>query len=326
MRFTIVLTLTLVMCLSVSVSEGATRESTLGYWGTSNVPRSFGPWVLNNPGWGSNHVMFVTHCSRVKNDENDMPFPSGTEGNEFYNTVCNTPWSDRIWMYISNSGDPYTWSLVGLALAQGGTGENSLIGDPSVVHWNNKWHMYYEGTSQCNGNGARIFHAWADDWSGPWYKTGQVTGLHGSTSGQGYQWPTIFIEDDGNLYLIYSDGDGLLRISRCTNSNGTVFTTDNNGNTILYAHSNRATMIKEDGTYWLVYDTDSRTKIKYVSSQYRTYFDQSNGVQIMTLRSNGWEDEYVGLPMWLITNDGDWKVFYTGEGYYDWGEIGEYIF
>ena len=320
MRFTTLLTLILVICLSVfSVSEGATRRPTLGYWGTSNVPRSFGPWVLNCPGW-NDYVIYVSQNSRVHNGA-----PSGTQGNEYYNTACSTPWADRIWMYISHDATPYTWSLVGLALPQGGPGESALIGDPSVVYWAGKFHMYYEGTDQCGGYNNCIFHAWANDWMGPWTKTGEVVGLHGNTSGSGLSWPTTFVEDNGGLYLIYSDGNVLLQMSRCTNSNGTVFTPDNSY-TILGAYSNRATLIKEDGTYWLVFDTDWRTKIKYVSSPYRNYFDYTNAVEIMGLRSNGWENVNVGLPMWLRDNDGDLRIFYTGEGTSDWGEIGEYIF
>jgi len=207
--FLIFLLLLLLGSVSLASTTPAFRLATTLDANTPNI--SIGaPDVLHRDGW-DRYLMYFSANSTVQHGKPSSlpPTDPGTAG------VCGE-WADRIWMTWSfgdgiapsgwNADDGYGNVPPFLLLSPGGCGESALIGDPSVVFWQGKWHLYYEGTDFCDASQGRIFHATADSWFGPWTKQGMVTGLWGMTSltGSGLSWPAV-LEENGDLYLVFQD-------------------------------------------------------------------------------------------------------------------------
>jgi len=253
----------------------------------------FGPWVMHEPGW-DRYLMFFSK-----------------------NSPIDGYWADRIYVtwHYGDGKDPSGWEQPLLLLepeGEGvGSGEDRLIGDPSVVYWNGKWHMYYEGTDQPDGNNNSIFHAVADDWSGPWIKKGMVE-LSGNHQGSGLSWPTVYVENN-ELYLFYTDGSLHLLCAKATDSTGQNFTMLNGGNPIISAWVNRAQVIKlPNGTYLLTYDIFGQKEIYQSYSDTITHFPV--GRKILEARPGEWDSNQTGLPCILPPWSGsnEWRIYYTG--------------
>jgi hypothetical protein len=207
--------------------------------------------------------------------------------------------------WLSDAGTPRP------ILSPGGQGESALIGDPSVVEWKGKVHLFYEGTDNCNGNDNYIFHAVSDSLFGPFTKTGKVTGIkgHNEPGGPGFSWPKAFIEND-QLYITYTDNYLSLLIAKASNDQATEFTMSNNSLRIIPDHSVIGEIKKFDNKYHLVYqgfDGD----IKYTSSN--NMFSFPNGQVIITKGKHSWDQNAVSLPGWITssnTHDQSIRVYY----------------
>ncbi len=281
--------------------------------------RYFGPDVQHVDG---QYVMYVTANSAISGGQ---PSNSGGDAGT-YNATCNTFFGDRIWM-TSNASSAlghFGWSQPQLMLQQGGAGESALIGDPAVVYWKGKWHMYYEGTDQCSGLQNNIFHAVADSWRGPWRKTGLVWGLWGLRSaGSGFSWPSVFVEND-QLYLYFSDEVPTLRAARSISDDGQRFFMMNYNPNLPLSGSNpapvvadtvnRAKVIKDPQGYVLVYDTLGRKEIKFSrSAQSPLAFNAGQRlISVYDPETKAWENGRVGLPTAMYEN-GEYRLYYTGE-------------
>jgi hypothetical protein len=291
--------------------------------------RYFGPDVLHQPGW-DRYLMFLTANSAVVNGRPG----AGSGDSQHYNHRCNTSYADRIWVtWNMGSGldavgwraaEPVTGTVPPLLmLTVGGPGESALIGDPAVVQWNGQWHMFYEGTDDCSGANANIFHAVASDWHGPWRKTGLVSGLwgiRGTTSG--LSWPTILVESN-QLYLYFTDEAARIRAAKAISSDGTSFLMMNyDGNKPIGGNNpapvspdtaNRGKVVKSGNQYVLFYDNFGRSEIRYSVSN--SPFSFSAGTHLIGIADQGvqdWENFRTGLPSVLYEN-GQYRIYYTGE-------------
>jgi hypothetical protein len=246
------------------------------------------------------------------------------------NYICRDPvnsalpgnYAERIWLtwHYGDGVSPSGWNAydsVGaitppmLLLNVGGAGEGALIGDPAVAYWRGKWHMFYEGTDQCDGNNARIFHATSDNWHGPFQKQGQVSGLTGNTSGSGLAWPTIFIEDD-QLYLYYSDGNVTLLAAKANDSTGQYFTPMNGGSPVFAGLAARGHVLKiGPNNYQLVADTFQFSYIQAVTSSNK--FGFPSATPIIWPGMGGTDNESVGLPV-VVADGCSVRIYYTGIG------------
>jgi hypothetical protein len=279
----------------------------------------FGQWVVRDAATHE-YLMYVSISSAIVDGQPTAKLP-GDRGT--YNAACKAWWADRIWL-VRHAGDgirPTDWSRPQLQLTIGGPGESALIGDPCVVHWQGQWHMYYEGTDQCDGNGNRIFHATAAHATGPWHKRGRVEGLAGALGGSGLSWPTVLIDGD-SLLLFYTDGRARLLCARGAAVDGQTFQPASAGagrssgeqepvSVVPGEWVNRGQVVKDGAGYLLVYDAQQRTKIKLARSNTPLRFPQ--GKEIMAANpQRSWENTRVGLPC-LVQIGSERRVYYTGE-------------
>lgn len=311
------------LCLLAGCRPFAPRERPspapppmLTYGPSAKHTRYFGQWLLPDEKTDK-PVMFLTICSSIVKGKpsNRTPGDDGT-----YNAPCKTWWADRIWM-VPHSGDgktPGEWGTPELALTIGGRGEEALVGDPSVVRWKGKWHMFYEGTDCPDGNQNLIFHATAADLNGPWTKQGRVDGLLGDVRGSGLSWPTVLIHK-GDLYLYYTDGSARLLCARASSADASRFeqilepgSQDSKPLVVVPGEwVNRAQVFSKDGRFVLVYDADRRTRIK--ASTAASPFSFPKGEVLHAAASgNDWETLRIGLPCHYRTNGED-RIYYTGE-------------
>jgi len=313
----------------------------------------FGPSVIKYPGW-DRYLMFYSINSAIDPDgkpTNGPPYMSGT-----YNDVCNTYWGDRIWMtwHFGDGKDPAGWGADDgsgntgpfLILDRGEPGGSALIGDPTVVFWEGQFHMYYEGTDQCDGNDNRVFHATAplDGWFDSWVKQGEVD-LIGGMGGSAISWPTALVED-GNLYLYYNDGCIRIRAAVASDTTGHNFTPINysggldasdsclydNPKAISPEYTPRAQIAKHgssDTEYIMVYEVDRFTGGKTAIAFSDDKFDFPAGRVVLTPRDSDpyWEEYCTGLPCYYFNADEDeHRIYYTGETFqnppYREGSIG----
>ncbi len=288
----------------------------LTYGPSAKHVRYFGQWLLRDEETDQT-VMFLTICSSIVNGQpsNRMPGDGGT-----YNDPCKTWWADRIWMAV-HCGDgkrPQEWGKPELVLSIGGKGEEALVGDPSVVWWMGKWHMFYEGTDCPDGSRNLIFHATADSLHGPWAKQGQVEGLGGNVQGSGLSWPTVLVYEK-NLYLYYTDGSAHLLCAKAVSSEATRFeqiteSGNQGGSPQVVVNGewvNRAQVFSKDGQFILVYDADRRTRIKV--SVASSPFSFPKGKELHAVQSGSlWEALRIGLPCYYRVNGED-RIYYTGE-------------
>jgi len=314
--------LSMILCLSVFVSTVYAASGTLTY-SSSEGNDYFGPWVMHEPGW-DRYLMFVSMNSTVAKGK-----PSKGNGDaNTYNSACKTYFADRIWVtwHFGNGLTPSEWGGADsygttgplLLLSPGGPGEDALIGDPSVVYWQGKWHMFYEGTSRCDGNDNRIFHATADNWSGPWTKQGEVWGLYGDLTGSGLSWPTVMV-DNGQLHLYFTDGSVRLMAATALDSTGHHFLMENYDQTqplgmsnpapVIGSLVNRATVVKTDNGYKMVYDNFGRTEVRVTESTNK--FNFASGIQVLTTEAGTWQTKHVGLPQ-LLKDGTSERIYYTG--------------
>jgi hypothetical protein len=289
----------------------------LTYGPSPTYTHYFGQNVLHEDTW-DRYLMFVSINSSIVNGKpnNTTPGDAGT-----YNDTCQTWWGDRIWLtwHLGDGKSLAGWNATDssgttpplLMLNIGGAGESALIGDPSVVFWNNQWHMYYEGTDDCTGNNNKIFHATAPDWSGPWTKQGQVTGLAGNISGSGLSWPTVFVEL-GKLYLYYTDGNVRLYAAEA-DSTGQAFTSLNSGNPVSPALINRGQVWKENSKYYLIADNFGRTTITEYNSTNKLLFPSTGVTRLTKGSTNTWSDLNIGLPSFLLVGT-EHRLYYSGDG------------
>ena len=332
----------------------------------------FGPCVIKDSGW-DRYLMFFSANSAVSTDgkpTNSPPFDT-----DYKNYTCPPYgesygyWADRVWMSW-HFGDGKTFSGWGADDGNGnvgpflvldiggqfvhnaldelvwydGAGESALIGDPTVVYWEGQFHMFYEGTDQCDGNDNRIFHAIARDgnWFNGWEKQGEVQGLIGSTGGSAISWPMAYIED-GDLYLYFNDGCINIRAAVATDATGHNFAMVNYDNTsptaadsCAYNNPQRITNVltpraqvaklDDSGNYIMVYEHDrfGGGDVYYSISQDK--FNFPAGTPLLAPRNSTprWEDYGAGLPCY-IQIEGEHRIYYTGERLldpnYDEGEL-----
>jgi hypothetical protein len=118
-----------------------------------STQNGFGQTVLHKPGW-DRYLIYFSSTSSIQNGKIAYPGTQGDPGT--YNSTCQTWAADRIWMSwhfgdgLESSGwlsDPGTPRPV---LSPGGSGESALIGDPTVIEWKGKIHLFYEGTDNCS--------------------------------------------------------------------------------------------------------------------------------------------------------------------------------
>lgn len=263
---------------------------------------AFGQYVLHEQGW-DRYLMYFSSNSTVNNGTIGVSSP-GDKGT--YNDACNTWYADRIWYtwHFGDGKDPNGWDADDgygntpptLALGIGGRGETALIGDPAVVEWGGKYHMYYEGTDRCDGMENLIFHATSDSIFGPWTKQGEVQGLGGQRRGSGLSWPSVYIENN-TLYLLYTDGHVALLMASTTNPDGHSFIMENEGKPPLAEQVNDVDIRKIGAYYYLVYDTFMEKGIKITRSTNKLSFPP--GLLILDKRNNGWEDLAASLPSFV---------------------------
>jgi len=314
--------LSMILSLSVFVSTVYAASGTLTY-GSPEGNDYFGPWVMHEPGW-DRYLMFLSMNSTVVGGK-----PSKGKGdNGTYNSACKTDYADRIWVtwHFGDGVTPAGWGGADsygttgplLLLSPGGPGENALIGDPSVVYWQGKWHMYYEGTSSCDGNNNRIFHATADNWSGPWTKQGELWGLYGDLTGSGLSWPTVMV-DNGQLHLYFTDGSVRLMAATALDNTGHNFVMENYDNSkplgmnnpapVISSLVNRATVVKAGSVYKMVYDNFGRTEVRVSESANK--FSFAPGSQVLNTVAGTWQAKHVGLPQLLLDGTSQ-RIYYTG--------------
>lgn len=304
---------------------------------------TFGSWVIKENGW-DRYLMYFSCNSTVVNGKPSTLTPGDTGT---YNSPANSWWADRIWLTWSfgdgksisewDANDGYGNIPPFLMLSPGGPGESCLIGDPSVVYWQDQWHMFYEGTDNPNGVDNRIFHAVAPNWNGPWTKQGMVNGLWGDTRNCGLSWPTVMI-DNGQLVLYFTDNCSRLMAAVNTDLTGHNFMMANfNGliplnydpdlgpvNPVPVCNNvNRGTVKYFNGQYQLVHDNFGQSAVYQRSSSNKFDFLSSTATQIMSIADGAWYNENVGLPNFCygsFTN----RIYFTGKqsslnkiGYYE---------
>jgi len=323
---------------SAHAQTRAGRQITVGPSLTGNG--YFGQWVIKYPGW-DRYLMFYSINSAIGVDgkpTNGPPYLLGT-----YNDVCSTYWGDRIWMtwHFGDGKNPADWGADDgsgntgpfLILDRGEPGGFALIGDPTVVIWEGQFHMYYEGTDQCDGNDNRIFHATAplDGWFDQWEKQGEVVGLIGGLDGSAISWPTALVEN-GNLYLYYNDGCIRIRAAIASDTTGHNFTPINyngalpdagdscfydNPKAISPEYTPRAQVARYDDTqYIMIYEVDRFTGGKTAIAFSDDKFDFPAGRVILSPRDSNpyWEDFGVGLPSYFFDfENNEHRIYYTGE-------------
>lgn len=346
--------------LALLVGLFSTPHLTLAQTPTLKFPNPlvhpFGQHVLHEEGW-DRYLMYFSANSAVRAGKpvGDAS-PSNPGDEETYNSTCSTWWADRIWLTWSygdginpagwNEPDDYGNTPPFLLLGIGGqdrngdgevtvsnpqvdylgVGERALIGDPYVVNWNNKWHMYYEGTDLCNANSNEIFHATADSWFGPWTKKGKVTGLRGSHANTGFSWPTVRMEN-GNLYLYYTDGNVHLLAAQNSDSTGQNFTPLNwnsslpesftNPTPVIAQQTNRGHVVKTDLGYKLVYDVFTGSTVQEIRSAFSSNplsFPAGTMLFLANSAYMGWAEAGLGLPTFLKVGTEE-RVYFTGHTY-----------
>lgn len=315
------------------------QASTL-YFPASPLIHPFGQYVLHdNPDW-DRYLMYFSANSAVRGGkpvgDTFTPIDPGT-----YNTQCGTAWGDRIWLTWSfgDGKNPLGWNapdccgntppflLLGLGAQDTdgdgtieptdyqGIGERALIGDPAVVFWQGKWHMYYEGTDDCAAAANRIFHATADSWFGPWTKKGLVTGLGGSTAGSGQSWPTLYIESPTKLGLYFTDGNVQLLAADTTDPNGQAFVAIPGA--VVPQQANRGQVIPTATGFKLVYDVFTGTTVEEIrasTSTNRYSFPAGKTAFAAGPAHLGFADFGLGLPSVLKVGSEE-RVYFTGHTY-----------
>jgi hypothetical protein len=290
----------------------------LTYGPASKNVHNFGQWLVFDA-TATQYCMFIGISSSIVCGRPSNSAPGDTNS---FNPVCKTWWADRIWL-LRHSGDGRDakgWGQPDLVLTIGGEGESALIGDPCAVFWQGQWHMYYEGTDDCQGGSNRIYHATAASLSGPWRKQGAVRGLQGNYGGSGLSWPTVLV-DGKNLLLYYTDGWARLLCARSQAADGQQFETvnfdpgqptDRNNPAAVVPGEwvNRGQVVKVGDRYLLVYDAGMRTAIK--ASLGKSPLAFAPGVQIATTNQNAWESLHVGLPC-VLQSGTECHIYYTGE-------------
>jgi hypothetical protein len=255
-----------------------------------------------------------------------------------WNAGCNTFYGDRIWMtwHFGDGLLPTGWDAGGgtvalrlgmtaqdppfiglspdgavapfLALPAGGNKEQSLIGDPSVVYWNNKWHMYYEGTDYCDGTNNLLFHATADSWFGPWTKQGRVWGVLGHIENVGLSWPTAFVEN-GDLYLYYTNAMQRLTCAKANEPTGQYFDMMNQGKPVTPSYCARGQILSQGGVYYLISDIQDGKGINLSISD--NIFDFPPPTKLFGNEILGDASaNSVGLPTALFDTDG-LRIYFT---------------
>lgn len=297
----------------------------------------FSPWVMKNPGF-DRWLMYLGINSAVVGGKPGVVYP-GQEGDPgTYNRVIGTWWADRIWVtwHFGDGKDPAGWAEPKLLLDLGepGSGEGALIGDPCVVYYGGKWHMYYGGVERADAHESKIFHAYAEPGAllGPWRKTGEVCGLIGRTDGQGFQWPTAFVDNHNVLRLYFSDGSARILGAYCTSPSGTCFTMSRfdekkpfgpvNPMPVLPGSGNRLGVAKQGSAYYAAHDVFGWSKIRATTS-----LDPINwpaGTDLITPRAGEFDSHRVSRPC-LLYADGEWRVYYTGKSEGGFNTIGYYV-
>ena len=304
---------------------------------------TFGQWVMREPGTGR-LLMFFSCNSAIRNGK---PVRRGPGDPGTHNPVAPTWHADRIFVTWGSADGKTGWDAESgplLLLGPGGTNENCLIGDPTVVHWQGKWHMYYEGTSSDQGATNSLFHATADRWKGPWTKQGQVQGVMGHRGRCGLSWPTTLI-DGGLLILYYTDGKVRLMAAVNSDSTGHTFRMANydasqpvnddprkgpvNPRPVIRGTKvNRGAVKFFDGAYHLVHDNMGRTTVFLRVSADKFDFTDSPAKVLMTVSEKAWYDKHVGLPSFFVGEGCD-RIYFTGATInpvwsYGQGKIGFY--
>ncbi|MCR4274611.1 MAG: hypothetical protein NUW02_00990 [Candidatus Campbellbacteria bacterium] len=333
-RFVLLVLVASLFLMQPAVAQVPTVTPTL----TFNNPliHPFGQHVLHRDGW-DRYLMYFSINSAVRHGkpvgEDFTPGDSGT-----YNTACHTWWADRIWLTWSfgDGKDPSGWNqndgygntppilLLNIGgqdidgdgvMEYEGVGEQALIGDPYVVYWNNQWHMYYEGTSNCDTSDGMLFHATADHWFGPWIKRGPVNGLLGSHANSGLAWATVLL-DEGNLYLYYTDGNVSLRAATASDTTGQNFVSQTIP--VIGQMMSRGHVVKVPGGYKLIYDLFVGLPVvtEMRSSFSMNRFSFPVGVKILSSKPDyfGFSDTGMGLPTYLKVGNEE-RVYFTGHTY-----------
>lgn len=278
----------------------------------------FGPWVIKPTPTGP-YVMYWSGNFLVKDGKpTDGPGPYDPNT---WNAGCNTFYGDRIWMSVHHGDgiDPAGWESDGvsptLIHAAGGVKEQSLVGDPTVVYWNNKWHMYYEGTDYCDGTNGLLFHSTADSWAGPWTKQGRIWGPLGHIVTCGFNWAGAFVEN-GELYLYYNNAHQRTTCAKANEPTGTYFDMMNQGMPVYdFACAEGQVLADGNGGYILVVDgagQQSGTEGKgiYISFS-QDKFNFPLGELIIPKGATGASSaNSLGLPCALLDN-GKLRVYYT---------------
>lgn len=275
----------------------------------------FGPWITKLSPAGP-YVMYWSGNFCVKGGKPvDAGLVPGPYDPNTWNAGCNTFYGDRIWMTTHNGDglDPAGWDASNgptLLLPAGGPGQESLIGDPSVVYWNGKWHMYYEGTNYCDGTNNLLFHATSDSWFGPWTKEGKAWGVLGYIETVGLSWVTTFVEN-GDLYLYYTNAMCRLTCAKASDTSGNFFDMMNEGRPVTPSHCARGQVLAYQGGYMLITDINNGEGGKGVSmSLSDNKFSFFFSVQLFGLDILGPTAHGVGLPTAILDTDG-LRVYFT---------------
>ena len=268
---------------------------------------AFGPWIMKSVGTGP-YCLYYSGNFLVKDGQpTNGPGPYDPDT---WNAGCNTYYGDRIWMaYHSGDGlDPAGWSDRTLLVRAGGDHQESLVGDPTVVFWNGQWHMYYEGTSYCNGGNNYICHATSPYSNGPWTKHGRVWGLTGNFVNVGYSWATTFV-DNGDLYLYYTNASQQLTCAKANEPTGQFFDMMNEGRFAYPNFCARGQVLAYNGSYMLIVDDSTGHGIYMSLSQDKFNFPLGTklfGNEVLGDASSN----SVGLPTAMFVN-GDLRVYFT---------------
>lgn len=327
----------MVLCFLSVITLASTRAGRILTYGQPPANMNyFGPCILHESGW-DRYLMYYSINSSILNSK-----PSNaTQGDPgTYNSTCNTYWADRIWLswHFGDGKSPTGWdaddgygtTTPKLMLTIGGAGESALIGDPAVVSWQNKWHMYYEGTDDCGGNGNRIFHADANNWFGPWQKRGEVKGLIGGLGGSALSWPSTLVEN-GHLYLYFNDGCIRIRAAEAIDPNGHVFEMKNYNSVAPNVRDNgcgydnpkaispelipEAQVVNWGSGYAMIYSCDrfNGGDIRMAFSTDKFNFPVGKKLLVKRNSSPQWENFSVNLLGYLCDEEaGEHRIYYTG--------------
>jgi hypothetical protein len=279
----------------------------------------FGPFVMKPPDT-DRYLMYWSGNFCVKNGKPvDASVTPGPYDPNTWNAGCNTFYGDRIWLtwHMGDGVDPAGWDADDgngnkapfLLLPAGGSYEESLVGDPTVIYWNSKWHLYYEGTNYCDGTNNFIFHATSDSWFGPWTKQGLVWGITGNYGSVGYSWPHAFVEN-GELYLYSTNSSQQLTCHKAIDSAGQYFMPMREGRPTQDDPCARGQVLAAPGGgYILVADVNNGKGLTYSVSNDKTYFPKGQVIADTSILGAASANS-VGTPCAMLDN-GKLRVYFT---------------